>query len=66
MDPRVLALLVCPVSGQPLRHSQATGELWCAASGLAYSIRDDVPVLLSDQARALTDAERESLLFCGE
>ena len=57
IDPRLLEMLVCPATKAPLRYRPAEDELWCAASGLAYPIRDGVPVMLTDQARPLTAAE---------
>ncbi len=61
IDPRLLEILVCPVSKAPLQKAPAGEELWCPASGLAYPVRDGIPVLLVDAGRPLTDAERESL-----
>lgn len=61
IDPKLLAILVCPVTKGPLRYHAETDELWCAQSGLAYPVQDDVPVMLEAEARRLTDAERESL-----
>ena len=61
IDPQVLEILVCPVSQAPLVHNRATDELWCRQSGLAYPIRDGIPVMLSDEARELTATERESM-----
>ncbi|MCY3813705.1 MAG: Trm112 family protein [Gammaproteobacteria bacterium] len=61
MDTRLLDILVCPVTKASLTYNRETDELWCAASGLAYAVKDGIPVMLSDQARELTPAERESL-----
>ena len=61
IDPKLLAILVCPVTKGPLTYRAETEELWCAASGLAYPIQDDIPVMLQDEARELTDEERDSL-----
>ena len=61
IDPQLLAILVCPASKAPLIMSRATGELWCAASGLAYPVRDGIPVMLEAEARELTDDECRSL-----
>lgn len=58
---RLLDLLVCPVSREKLHVNAQTDELWCAASGLAYPVRDGVPVMLEDAARELTREERRSL-----
>lgn len=61
IDTRLLAILVCPLTKASLTYNRETDELWCAASGLAYAVKDGIPVMLSDQARELTQAERESL-----
>ena len=61
IDTRLLDILVCPVTKASLTYNRETDELWCAASGLAYAVKDGIPVMLSDQARELTHAERESL-----
>lgn len=52
-DPDLLAILVCPLTRQPLRHDEQAGELVSEAAGLAYPVRDGVPVLLIDAARRL-------------
>ena len=53
MDPALLELLACPQSRHPLRHDEAAAELVCTGPdcGLAYPIRDGIPVLLVDEAR---------------
>lgn len=51
LDPWLLERLVCPASRQPVRQEGA--ELVCDASGLAYPIRDGVPVMLIEEARRL-------------
>lgn len=53
LDPALLAVLVCPVTRQPLRYDAARKELVSEAAGLAYPIRDGVPVLLVEEARPL-------------
>ena len=53
MDKRLLEILVCPLCKSPLRLDSAKHELICKADRLAYPIRDDVPVRLGDEARAL-------------
>ena len=53
IDPWLLSKLVCPVTRTPLRHDAATDELISDAAGLAYPIRDGVPVMLPDEARRL-------------
>ena len=61
VDSRLLEILVCPVSKASLVYRKEADELWCRASGLAYPIRDGIPVMLEEEARQLTDAERASL-----
>ena len=61
IDPNLLAILVCPLCKGPLVHKREHDELWCRESRLAYAIRDDIPVMLSDEARPLTDAELETM-----
>jgi uncharacterized protein YbaR (Trm112 family) len=50
--------LVCPVSKAPLEYDQKRNELVCKASGLAYPIRDGIPVMLESEARVLTTDEK--------
>ncbi|WNO54026.1 Trm112 family protein [Stakelama saccharophila] len=52
-DPRLLAVLVCPVTRTPLRHDREAGELISERAGLAYPIRDGIPVMLVEEARKL-------------
>ncbi len=61
MDSKLLEVLVCPVSKTALVHKPDSNELWCAASRLAYPIRDDVPVMLEAEARQLTQPEIDSI-----
>ncbi len=53
LDPALLAILVCPLTRQPLRYDEARQELVSEAAGLAYPVRDGVPVMLVDEARVL-------------
>ena len=53
MDKRLLEILVCPLCKSPLHLDAAKHELICKADRLAYPIRDDVPVMLVDEARPL-------------
>jgi uncharacterized protein YbaR (Trm112 family) len=57
VDSRLLEVLVCPVSRGPLVYDRERGELLCKMSRLAYPIRDGVPVMLPEEARALTENE---------
>jgi uncharacterized protein YbaR (Trm112 family) len=58
LDPKLLSILVCPVSKAPLDYDEDRQELICKASGLAYPIRDGIPVMLEEEARALTADEK--------
>lgn len=53
IDPWLLERLVCPVTRQPLRYDPAAEELVSDAAGLAYPVRDGVPVMLAEEARRL-------------
>ncbi len=55
LDPKLLDLLVCPVTKGPLRYDREAQELISEQAGLAYPIRDGIPVMLVDQARQLDD-----------
>ncbi len=59
LDKQLLDLLVCPVTKAPLKYDDSTNELICIASRLAYPIRDDIPVMLEDEARQLSEDEIE-------
>lgn len=56
IDPWLLERLVCPATRTPLRLDAARGELVSDAAGLAYPIRDGVPVLLVEAARRIEEA----------
>ena len=58
MDKKLLSILVCPVSKAPLVFKKENKELVCSASGLAYPIRDGIPVMLKSEARSLTVDEK--------
>ncbi|MEJ7934520.1 Trm112 family protein [Sphingobium sp. AN558] len=53
IDPDLLAILVCPVTRTPLRWDAERSELVSEAAGLAYPVRDGVPVLVIREARAV-------------
>ncbi len=53
VDPRLLEVLVCPLSKAALEYDRGAQELVCRASGLAYPIRDGVPIMLIDEAREI-------------
>jgi uncharacterized protein YbaR (Trm112 family) len=54
----LLQILVCPVTKAPLDYDEAKQELVCKASGLAYPVKDGIPVLLEGEARQLTADEK--------
>ena len=58
IDKKLLDILVCPVSKAPLELDTEKAELVCRASGLAYPIRDGIPVMLETEARQLTADEK--------
>jgi uncharacterized protein YbaR (Trm112 family) len=51
LDPALLEILACPACRSSLRVDDAASELVCTGCGLAYPVRDDIPVLLVDEAR---------------
>jgi uncharacterized protein len=53
VDPRLLEILVCPLTKQPLVYDRERNELISRAAGLAYPIRGGIPIMLPDEARAL-------------
>lgn len=53
VDPRLLEILICPLTKQSLRYDRARNELISDAAGLAYPIRDGIPIMLPDEARPL-------------
>jgi len=57
VDPRLLEVLVCPVTRTALVYDRKRGELISKAAKLAYPVRDGVPVMLPEEARALTEGE---------
>jgi len=55
VDPRLLEILVCPVSRQPLTYDRDNNELVSKTAKLAYPIRDGIPIMLEDEARDLEE-----------
>jgi len=55
VDPRLLEILVCPLTKQPLRYDREAQELVSEAAQLAYPVRDGIPIMLVDEARRLDD-----------
>lgn len=58
IDKKLLSILVCPVSKAPLVYDTEKNELICKISGLAYPIRDGIPVMLESEARQLSADEK--------
>ena len=61
LDKRFLEILVCPVTKGPLIYDSEGAELISLSARLAYPVRDDIPVMLEDEARRLSDEEAERL-----
>jgi uncharacterized protein YbaR (Trm112 family) len=53
VDPRLLEILVCPLTKGPLTYDRGRNELVSVKAGLAYPIRDGIPIMLADEARHL-------------
>lgn len=61
MDKKLLEILACPLCKSSLIYDRDKQELICKADGLAFPIRDDIPVMLEDEARALSQEELDVL-----
>lgn len=61
IDPKLLDLLVCPLTKAKLTYNKSSNELWSKEAGLAYPVRDGIPVMIVAEARELSDAEKSSL-----
>jgi uncharacterized protein YbaR (Trm112 family) len=61
LDPKLLEILVCPQTKGPLVYRKEAGELLSKKARLAYPIRDGIPIMLVEEARALTDEEANAL-----
>jgi uncharacterized protein YbaR (Trm112 family) len=59
LDKRLLEILVCPVTKGPLIYDKEAQELISKSAKLAYPIRDDIPVMLEEEARQLSEEELE-------
>ncbi|MGF1624586.1 MAG: Trm112 family protein [Alphaproteobacteria bacterium] len=57
VDPKLLEILVCPLTKKPLVYDRDRNELVSATARLAYPIRDGIPIMLPDEARELDDDE---------
>ncbi|HEX7155819.1 MAG TPA: Trm112 family protein [Burkholderiaceae bacterium] len=60
MDPKLLDIMVCPITKGNLEYDRQRQELVSRAAGLAYPIRDGVPVMVESDARRLDESERGS------
>lgn len=60
LDSKLLDILVDPLTKAPLLYDREHAELISVESGLAYPVRDDIPVMLEDEARRLTDEELDA------
>ena len=60
VDPKLLEILVCPLTKGPLRYDAERQELISDKAGIAYPIRDRIPIMLVEEARELDDTERRS------
>jgi uncharacterized protein YbaR (Trm112 family) len=61
IDKNLLNILACPLCKSPLIYDNAKQELICRADRLAFAIRDDIPVMLEDEARKLSNDEVDAL-----
>lgn len=60
VDPKLLEILVCPLTKGPLHYNREKQELISKQAGLAYPIRDGIPIMLPEEARELSDEERRT------
>lgn len=58
MDTKLLSILACPLCKGELKYEKAQNELICKVDGLAFPVRDDIPVMLDTEARTLTVDEK--------
>lgn len=61
IDKKLLDILACPLCKSRLIYNKANQELICRADRLAFPIRDDIPVMLEDEAREITTEEADAL-----
>ena len=66
VDPKLLEILVCPMTKGPLVYDRPAAELISWQARLAYPVRDGVPIMLIDEARHLDDDRRAALEAAGE
>ncbi|MBL4720645.1 MAG: Trm112 family protein [Alphaproteobacteria bacterium] len=58
VDPKLLEILVCPLTKSPLVYDAAKNELISQQANLAYPIRDGIPIMLVEEAREIADSEK--------
>ncbi len=61
IDPKLLCILICPQTRGALVYDRENSELMSKKAGLAYPVRDGVPIMLADEARTLSDEELRAL-----
>ena len=61
IDKKLLDILACPICKSPLIYDKSKQELICRADRLGFPIRDDIPVMLEDEARELSSEETDAL-----
>jgi len=59
-DPKLLEILICPVTKGPLIYDRERQELVSRLAGLAYPVRNGVPIMLPGEARELSESERDA------
>lgn len=60
LDPKLLEILVCPITKGTLKYDQEKQELISEKAGLAYPIRDGIPIMLTDEARKIESAPAQA------
>jgi hypothetical protein len=58
VDGKLLSILVCPLCHGELKYDKTADELICFADGMAFPVRDDIPVMLEEEARSLSAEEK--------
>jgi uncharacterized protein len=61
LDKKLLDILVCPVCKGPIRYDKSKGELICRADRLAFPVKDNIPYMVEDDARQISEQEYEAL-----
>ncbi len=58
-DPKLLEVLVCPLTKGPVKYNKASKELISKKAGLAFPVRNGIPIMLLDEARVLEEVEKK-------